>query len=140
MESSGQSRNRSDITFDAIRNSSALSVQTSSEWDPGPDKSAYTVPAVEEYKADYLLTSGHFQAEDWCRAEPDARDPKSILVKTIPHGPTHPVEEFLWPPKIGNEQASHTPLTILIATLDTRNAPGAHFNTPTAVGGGDISS
>ena len=67
LESSCQSHNRSDITFDAIRNPSALPIPTSSEWDPGPDKSAYTVPAVEEYKADYLLTSGHFQAEDGIR-------------------------------------------------------------------------
>ena len=43
-----------------LRNPCVQQVRTASEWDPGPDKSAYTVPAMEEYKADYLLTPGDF--------------------------------------------------------------------------------
>ena len=95
-----------DVSSPAIRNPVVQQTQTASKWDPGPDVLTDTIPAIAG-KEVYAFTIGGIQVVKQHRAdlEPDLRSPGGILVKTIPHDPTHPVAEFLWPPEDGVRQA-----------------------------------
>ena len=77
-ESSGGPHCSKDLTIDAIQNPRVLSIQTVSEWDPGPGKST---------------------------AQVDAQNTKDIVVKTMSREPVHPVVEYLWPPEFRSQQA-----------------------------------
>ena len=101
----------------AIHNPSVLPILTTSEWDPGPDKSQCTVPDMEESKARYASTPDEPQSVQWHGTEPDARDMNHIVVKTMSRKPAHPVAEFLWPPEDRINQAHHA----LIRSISTWN-------------------
>ena len=96
-----------EFTSDAIQNPSIRPIQTASEWDPGPSKSASN-PTLDESK-DLQAVQGS--------ADGNIQNLQESVVRTIAHEPVHPVAEFLWPPGDRIGQAHH----YLIRSISTRN-------------------
>ena len=107
-----------------LRNPCVQQVHTTSEWDPGPDESAYTDPAKEEGEAGFAWTSDGFQVVQWHTAEQDASDPNGIAGNETPHDIMYPVEEFLWLLPFGVQQTYRNSLAKSAAILNTPVEPG----------------
>ena len=115
-----QFRDVADVSSRAIRNPVVQRIRTASKWDLGPCESEYTSLALEDGNKLYKLTFGNPLAVERRRAEPETRDLTGIIAKPTPHGPMHPMAEFLWPPEDGVRQACHTALTRSISMLNAR--------------------
>ena len=119
-QSGYQIQDVADVSSRAIRSPVVQRIRAASKSDLGPCESEYTSLVLKDGNELYKLTFGNPLAVERRRAEPETRDLTGIIAKTTPHGPMHPVAEFLWPPEDGVRQACHIALTRPISTQNAR--------------------